>query len=306
MGTQDTNGPDQTADGQPAGAPDDDQASVAGPTADGGQPDGDGNAGTDTDNAEQAPDGIQADHVFDPKLFKERIKDLPDEVKGQVVALQKELLGNYTKKTQAIAEARKKIEAYDAFNADPVASIENFAKQFGYELKRPGQAAQQGGKTNNQDGWNPDAGDPNNWNEVSGYIQKTVLDAVMQKLGGTLNPLVEQFQATKKQSIEHELTEIDPSWAKYEDAMKNTLQKHPSLAADPAGLYRLSVPQEVLESRATQRALERMEAKTRGSAVGGQSNKNPKTTEMPTGAVSFQDAIKIARQKIREDGITGP
>ncbi|MHC4635804.1 MAG: hypothetical protein ACYSYU_11445, partial [Planctomycetota bacterium] len=91
----------------------------------------------------------------------------------------------------------------------------------------------------------------------------------------------------------------------YEDTMKINLQKHPSLANDPTSLYRMSVPQEVLESRATQMALKKLEAKGESAKISGGST----TTKTPSGGlpdkpVSFTQAYEAAKQSLRDQGIT--
>ena len=40
----------------------------------------------------------------------------------------------FTKKTQAVAQDRQKIEAFDAFMADPMSQIQQLAQQYGYSL----------------------------------------------------------------------------------------------------------------------------------------------------------------------------
>ena len=119
--------------------------------------------------------------------------------------------------------------------------------------------------------------------------------------------MLNQVQDMRKDSIERELTEIDPMWQRYEDDMAGNLKEHPTLATDPAKLYRLSVPQEVLESRATQNALRKMEDKTKASQLAGGSKTSKRPgTQLPDGPVSFNDAVKIAKQRLAEEGIVAP
>ena len=278
----------EPVEGEPEGAPE--TASVEGTQSADGQPAA----------VEGATDGGHSDDlIFDPQEYQRLTADLPDNLKGQAEALRKSLQGAFTKKTQSIAEQRKKIEAYDAFTQNPVQALEQFARQYGYKLEKPGE-------TNKGDGgekWNPEAGDPNSWKDVIGYMK----EALMSELGGTLNPIVEQFSSMKKQTIEQQLTEIDPSWQKYEDDMMSTLKEHPTLAKDPSKLYRLSVPADVLESRATQRALAKMEAKTKSAQVSGPSSTTKKITGgLPEGKMTFQQAVDAARKKLSEDGIAAP
>ena len=78
------------------------------------------------------------------------------------------------------------------------------------------------------------------------------------------------------------------------------------MAQDPGMLYRMSVPQDVLESRANQRALKKMENKVAGGRVAGSSTTNRQpSTGLPSGPVTFQEAYEAARKKLADDGMTG-
>lgn len=283
-----TQGTETNAEGQPAAAPE--GASDAGTQAAGGQPEGGGEGAT--------PDGHQdAEPIFDPTEYSRLTKDLPPELQAQAGALQKSLQAAFTKKTQAVAEHRKKIEAYDQFTKNPVRAMERFAQQYGYTLQRPdNQGRQPGGEAK----WTPESGDPKSWNDVVEFLKSSLTS----DLGGQLQPMVQEFQNIKKQSIEQQLSEIDPGWQQYEDQMMETLNDHPTLAKDPAKLYRLSVPAEIQERRATQRALAKMEAKTKSSSVNGPSSTTKKATSVKfDGKMSFQDAVKAAKAKLSEEGV---
>lgn len=266
-------------------------ASAAAPEAtDSGQPDG---AQGTTDTGSQAQD-----YIFDPQEYERLTKELPDNLRQQAEALRKSLQGAFTKKTQAIAEHRKKIEAYDQFARDPRGTLEQFAQQMGFKLT-PAQAAA-AAQAASGDGWEPEKGDPSSWNDVAGYL----LNKMRQEFGTKLQPIVSEFQNMKKQTIESQLAEIDPSWQQYEDAMAATLSEHPSLAKDPAKLYRLSVPPEVLESRATQKALARLEARKSSSQVAGAST-TKKASDLPSGPVTFAQAVEAARKQLADQGLSG-
>lgn len=89
--------------------------------------------------------------------------------------------------------------------------------------------------------------------------------------------------------------------------MMDNLRRHPTLVNDPIQLYRLSVPTEVLESRAMQKALKRMEDKVKGTQVSGGSTTTRKAPAgVPDKAVSFDEAVKYAEQKLAEEGIQKP
>lgn len=220
---------------------------------------------------------------FDPKDI---------EGKPELQAAYKQMQAAYTKKMQAISEQNQKIAAYDAFAQDPLAQIQKVASQMGYKLTRA-QAEQLNEKDQGQ--W-----EPKSWDDVMAMAEERAEQRILRKLGPVLN----QVHSMRKSTIESQLMEIDPTWQQYEDQMQANLRAHPTLVNDPATLYRLSVPAEVIESRATQRALKKLEAKAQSSKVSGKSTTNrTQTSGLPDGPVSFQDAVNAARKKLADEGI---
>jgi len=228
----------------------------------------------------------QEDTFFDPK-------DIAD--KPELMAAYKGMQSAYTKKMQAMADSRHKIEAYDAFYSNPIEQVQRIAQQYGYQLtqKQAADAAQQ--MQGVDENWQP-----NNWDDVMERATQIAEQRIMEKM----SPLLGQVQDMRKQSIESALTEIDPTWQQYEDTMMENLRVHPTLANNPSMLYRMSVPQEVLESRATQAALKKLEQKQQSAQVSGTSttHKAPQGG-LPDKPVSFQDAVSAAKQVLADQGI---
>jgi len=63
------------------------------------------------------------------------------------------------------------------------------------------------------------------------------------------------------------------------------------------------VPPELLESRATQRALKKLESKVKGGEVAGTSTTKQQQSGLPNKSLSFQDAISAAKKKLATDGL---
>lgn len=253
-----------------------------------GEPGGEGEqSGLNQEGATQ--EGHQNETVvYDPAEFERLSKDLSPEMLSQVQALQNGLQGSYTKKFQNISDSRKKIEAYDAFNSDPMGQLEILAKQAGYTLSKPG--------ANNQPGEGGGEFDPQSWDDVF----KKVETSMMEKLA----PMFNEVQNIKKGSIETQLSEIDPTWKQYEGDMMSNLKTHPTLSADPALLYRMSVPANVLESRATQQALKKMQEKVNSGKISGNSTTTKtKTSGLPDKAMTFDEAVTAAKKKLANDGV---
>ena len=205
-------------------------------------------------------------------------------------AAYKQMQRAFGTKMDGIKENQQKIDAFNAFNQDPVGTLQNYAKQYGYNLTRvdAAQALEQG---------QPNS-EPQTWDEV----YQRASEHIMKELAPHLGELQTQNQALQRNSMERMLDESAPDWRQYEDKMLENLKSHPTLSSDPVTLYRLSVPPEVLESRATQSALKKLQEKTAGSQTSGVSTtRQTGTTEK--GPVSFDQAIADAKAELAEQGI---
>ena len=226
---------------------------------------------------------------FDPKT-------VPDELKSAY----KQMQAAFTKSMQKASESRNKAQFYDQFSADPVGNMQRLAAQYGFQLTRA-QAAQaaSGAPPEDLTNWQP-----NSWQEVLQLAE----ERAVQKVIGQLQPLVAEVQKGKKETIERQLSEIDPAWQQYEGEMIDLLKQVPGLAQHPEKLYRLAVPQEVAESRATQRALQRLEAKAKASAGAGGSttSRKPSVLEPDQRFTSVQEAAAWAQRKLEEEGKLPP
>jgi hypothetical protein len=216
----------------------------------------------------------------------------PNELDPSLVPAYKNMQKAFTKKMQEISANRHKIEAFDAFNSDPLSVIQREAARMGYQLSRAdAQAVQDQQRAEFE---------PNTWDDVMERASALAEQRIMEKFAPVLN----EVRQIKRGSVESQLNDIDPTWQQYEGEMRSVLQTHPTLANDPAALYRMSVPPEVLESRAVQKALKKMENKAQGSKVSG-SSKTTKTPGMnvPDKPVTFGDAVAFARKQVAEQGL---
>ena len=117
-----------------------------------------------------------------------------------------------------------------------------------------------------------------------------------------LQPIIGNVQQMRAQTIERQLDDIDPEWRVHEDSMRGNLQKHPTLVDDPVMLYRLSIPADVQERRATQAAIARIEGKTRSGRVSGTTGSTVKSAEATKPAATFDEAVAQARRMLAEQG----
>lgn len=236
-----------------------------------------GNAGQSAATAQTTHSGPDAEgSFFDPESIKG---------KPELESLAKQLQASYTKKTQAIAKDRTKVEQYDKFMANPIDTMREIAQQMGWQLVQ-GQAPSSDGKPKTYD----------NWDQVMEDAEARVMDK--------LKPAFGELQNLKKQNIEMYLDNNFSDWRTYEDDMMDNLRKHPSLVEDPATLYRLSVPNEVLEAKAMKKAMAKLNGDTQ--QVSGQSTTTKQTGEKPSGPLSFEQSVEVARQTLAKRGMTAP
>jgi hypothetical protein len=227
------------------------------------------------------------------------LSSIPDELKPHVEAavksIEKTLKANYTRKTQELAKSRHKVEAYDAFEQNPVDTMKRMAENYGFQLTpRGGGQANQQQQPQNQElrDWQPQT-----WDEVFDKFAQRFGSQFEEKFMGNLKPVFDNIQSLTTKNIETQLSEIDPDWKLYEDDMIYNLKAHPTLAKDVGKLYRMSIPDEVLESRATQKALKKYEDKARSAKVEGKSSVRS-SSSAPSKVATFDDAVKEAKRQL--------
>lgn len=248
---------------------------------------------SDTEIASQPEQGsVEAvssheDTFFDPN-------NVPEELRGAY----KQMQGAFTKKTQAIAEQRKKVEAYDSFMSDPIGQMQQMAKEYGYSISR-GEAANLQAQQQQQEAI-PEDWQPNSWNEVMDQMEQRAISKVMDQL----SPVLSEVQKIKQGSIEQHLDSVNPEWRQYEDEMTSLLQQHPTMASNPDMLLKMVIPDDVVEARATQRALQKLQNKGNVAQAGGVGSQTPRTVsaETPNKPLSFEEAVSFAKQQLAKKG----
>ena len=163
------------------------------------------------------------DTFFDPRDI---------EGKPELQAAYKQMQGAFSKKMEAIKASKQKIEAYDAFAADPVSQLQTMARQYGYSLTRA-EAAQQLKESQPPGDW-----EPKSWDEV---IQKAE-EGAYQRLLKENEPMYNEVKNLRKTNLEAYLDTNAPDWRVYEEDMMKTLQEHPTLVNKPMALYKLAIP----------------------------------------------------------------
>lgn len=212
----------------------------------------------------------------------------PNAIPAELLPAYKQMQADYTRKTQALAQHRQKIDAYDQFMRDPVGSLQQLASQYGLQITRA-QAAQMvaAGEHESQQ-W-----EPQTWDEVISRAEERAEQRVLQRL----SPYIGQMQSVAAKTVEQQLNGLDPQWRTYEAEMSRLLQNHPSLAQDVGALYRLAVPSEVIEAKAMQTVLKKYEEKAKHAQV-TQQGTAPRSSPASPKIKSFEEAYADAKRKI--------
>lgn len=237
--------------------------------------------------ADATPQVTAPESTAETPTFYDDPNELPEELKPAY----KRLLAAYTKKTQSLAEQKRKIEAYDAFTANPMASLQAIAQQYGLTL----QQAQQVQQAAEQSEWLP-----NNWTDVISRAKQEAMSEFQRQM----MPLLGELTQLKKTHLESQLDSAYPEWREYEDDMVATVRQHPSLANDPVKLLKLALPDEVLEKKAMKAALLKLQGKADAAKMGHGSRTGKMPSEgPPSGPMSFSDAVSWAKRELERRGI---
>lgn len=206
--------------------------------------------------------------------------------KPELEAAYKQMQGAFTKRMQDFAQHRQKVDAYDRFARDPINTVSAIAQQMGFKLV-------QAGNEQPKD-WNPST-----WEDVLTEAEKRAESRVLKRM----EPVYNELRDLKKQSVEGYLDSQFPDWRTYEDDMLRTLQEHPTLANQPDKLYRLSVPEDVWEARATKAAMSKIQQRQQSASMAGATSTTRPTVPEKTGPLSFDQAVEAARRKVSAMGL---
>ena len=212
----------------------------------------------------------QADSFFDPQK-------LPEELKS----VYKDMQSAYTKKTQDIAQKRQMIEAYEAFQRDPVNTLRQLNQQYGINVQE-----KQDQEFN-----------PNAWDDVFSETEKRMIPKLMKELEKRLGPVENIVRGVQRNNLETHFDGVFPGWRQYEDDMVSVINKHPTLVNDPDKLLMASLPRDVYQAHVAREYMEKQRRKLSSAQVSGVSKTNKSDNTQPT-VTNFQDAVKAAKAKL--------
>jgi hypothetical protein len=208
----------------------------------------------------------------------------------------------WTKKMQAAGElpqdVRNKIAAYDAFSQNPQQALQNLARQYGFDL---GPATGQGAAPG-ESGETPwEQYEPSSWKEFRDRIVAEAKREVEAEVYNRFEPAMRNVHQLQTAYVERQLDEADPSWREYESDIIANLERYPGLEREVDKLLRISLPGEMIESRAMQAALKKIETRTAASGVAAQGTQRKAAPVLKPGK-TFQDAIENARRDLASRG----
>ena len=197
-------------------------------------------------------------------------------------AAYKQMQGAWTKRMQEASALQKRYEGrdddlvlVDQFKKDPVSVIKHMAGQYGLNI------AEQSQEFN-----------PQNWNDVI----KTAEDRAYQRLRQEMGPVMQDLHNVKKQSIESYMDGKYPDWRHYESKMTQLVTAHPSLASDPDLIYKMAVPDDIIQKRANQAALNKLKGQAESAQMTGKTTTS-RTPLSPKMAGSFHEAYLMAKEE---------
>lgn len=217
----------------------------------------------------------EAESFFDPKSI---------EGKPELVAAYKQMQADYTKKMQGIKGNQAKLDAYSAYEKDPQGTLRKLAQQHGIKILEG---------TDNKEPW-----EPKTWDEVLSEAEKRAEAKVLQRL----EPMFGQVQDLKTKNMETYLDQNFSDWRTYETQMVDLVTNHPTLANNPDLLYKLAVPESVIQSRAAKEALKKIQGQASSAQVSAGSTTH-KTAVKSNGPLSFNQAIEAAKAELAAKGI---
>ena len=228
------------------------------------------------------------------------LDDVPEEhrpyVEGLLKDRERQMMAAYTRKTQDVAKEKQKIDAYNMFEKNPEGTIRQIAQQMGFDVvPRGNQPQAQPGMVDTAN-W-----EPQTWDEVLVRAKEQARESLMAEIKPLLEPLYQNLQQVKSQGIENQLSQIDENWRIYEDEIKSNMEFiKPDLLKTAEGikkLYRMSVPDEVFTSKATQQAIKQYEQKVKSAQIESKSKVNHTTPSI--GKInSYDDAVKAAKKAL--------
>lgn len=231
-----------------------------------------GGSGSTAQTTGNGPVASVEESFFDPASIQD---------KPELLAAYKQMQGSYTKAMQKAKGYEPQVQAYNQFIADPVGTMQRIASQYGQRVIPIGDEQ-------------PKDFNPTSWDDVRDHFFK--------EFKKEMAPVFNEVRDLKKQNVETYLDSNFPDWRDYEDAMMATLQANPTLVRDPEKLYRASVPEHVLESRYTAKAMAKLKAGAANAQVSGGTTTTRPTQQTPTGPLTFNQAVEVAKQKLAARG----
>ena len=226
----------------------------------------------ETGTTAEASSGSPEESFFDPTTLS-----------PELLPAYKQMQGHFTKSMQSLKSQKDKIAAYDAFQTNPQATLQQLAGQYGLTVQQAADVVK-------------NEFDPQGWDDVTNHVKKQLLQE--------LQPMFKEVQSVKRNSIEQTLDATIPEWREYETEMNQMLSRHPTMADDPVALAKMVIPESVQQGKAMQQAMRKLEAKGKAASV-STGTQTPKGTDplKPPKNASFNECYEWARKKVAADSL---
>lgn len=224
----------------------------------------DGN--TEQNEEEEAPTDPEP-----PAPTEERFID-PDELPKELLPHFKKMQASFTRRMQAIASQKEKVNLYDQLVAGGPEAVKILAQKVGLYVadKEPSKEME------------PEYGD----SSTVSWIRKEIKAMLEEAVG----PIKENTNKLKASQVERYLDENHTDWRLYDDVMADLVKKHPTLGEDVDALYELA------KTSATK--VERMKtASNKRSSIVTKSSSSNRPVSIPKRAETLEEAIAMARAK---------
>lgn len=246
-------------------------------------------------------------------MTDEEIAQLPQELQRHAKALKKRLVGAYTRKTQDLAEIRRRAEFADRFESDPqfrADVIRQYAGQSGSPPTAP-PTAQGSTQVPAQYVELRKRTLPQELHWMAEHLAMGDYQRDLAMYQGYIHPLQQRYETSQReaatreyQRVEAEFAEHNPGWDAHEDDMVDVLNflKSPNLNHPRWGnkielLYRLATADKQ-ESQAVVQALERTAQAAKNKTITGSGGRTiaPNIEDRVRKAATDREAWDLAKQ----------
>lgn len=196
----------------------------------------------------------------------------PDALPKELLPHFKKMQASFTRRMQAIASDKEKINLYNQIVAGGPDAVKILAQKVGLSIVDKG---------SDKEG-SPEYGD----SSTISWLRKEMKSMIEEAIG----PVKENTNKVKASQVERYLDENHSDWRLYDDVMADLVTKHPTLGEDVDSLYELA--------RGAATKIERLKAASnKRSSTVTKSSTSSRPASIPKRAETLEEAISMAKAK---------